>query len=93
MGKQHKKNKVRGGTAPVITKSRKSGKGNKNMNTKTVTLTADEQKILNSYRKLDREKKEAAAYHCNYLLKHKPKEEFNFQSTIDSFLREMGYIE
>jgi hypothetical protein len=54
------------------------------------TLTADEQGILNTYRKLDSEKKEAAAYHCNYLLNHEP---VDFQETLDGFLREIGYIE
>ena len=63
------------------------------MKTKTVTLTTDEQKILNSFRKLDGEKKEAVAYYCKFLVNHKPKKEFNFQETLDGFLREIGYIE
>jgi len=67
------------------------------MKTQTAILTKDEQKILNSYRKLDSEKKEATAYHCNYLLKHEPRKEFDFQTlanlNLDGFLHEKGYID
>ena len=75
----------------------KSGKGECNMKTQTAILTKDEKAILNTYRKLDNEKKEAAAYHCNYLLKHEPRKEFDFQTlanlNLDGFLHEIGYID
>jgi len=63
------------------------------MRAQTEKLTADEQAILNTFRKLSSEKKEAAAYHCNYLLTHEPREELDIQDTLNGFLREMGYIE
>ncbi|MCL2215195.1 MAG: hypothetical protein FWC06_08320 [Treponema sp.] len=67
------------------------------MKTQTAILTKDEQKILNSYRKLDSEKKEAAAYYCKFLINHKQKKEFDFQTlanlNLDGFLHEIGYID
>ena len=67
------------------------------MKTQTVILTKDERAILNTYHKLDSEKKEAAAYHCDYLLKHEPRNEFDFQTlanlNLDGFLRKIRYID
>jgi len=87
---------VRGGIAPAI-KPPEIRQGEFIMKTQTAILTKDEKAILNTYRKLDKEKKEAAAYHCNYLLKHEPRKEFDFQTlanlNLDGLLHEIGYID